>query len=476
MNIQLLYPTLLVALAGLLVPLLIHLWNRRQGRVVLFGSTQFLETTQRKKVSRISFTQPLLFLLRALMIGACVLLLVEPVQVSILQILPQKNANWLLISPSLLERDDWENTIDTLRYRGYERRVLARGFALASLQPLKGSQPTFPAASAASPLGAGGVWSLLAHTSVHPQAPDSIAVYFTPELNDFEGVAPGLPMHIRWHEIPPKNDAYHMLHAWEESDSKLAVIVGKSDEEHTTFKRYIFRKKAPIQSDELPDIIYEENEQLIYFKNKKNTFVLLENKPKLNAIIFYDNLFKKDRNYLIAALKSISEFTDIQIDIRKEKIGNEDLDFNLNEEPDAVFYLSEKTLNDSIAVRSNFRLFTYKKNEVYKEDFIGETFVEDKKIYILTRRLTDAESSIKLPQKLLEVLLTPNDFDTKLAQFDQRKIAPSQYKVKQVSNLQQEEILPAEKKEIAGFHDILWWFLLALFFTERMIVTRRNSA
>jgi len=483
MNIQLLYPALLVALAGLLVPLFIHLWNRRRGRVVLFGSTQFLEATQRKKVSRISFTQPFLFLLRALMVGCCVLLLIEPVRVSISQIIPKKNPNWLLVSPSLLERNDWQNAIDTLRYRGYERRVLTRGFASLRPQPLKGSLPTFPAASAHSPLEAGGareqdyggVWSILADASTHPQAPDSIAVYFTPELNDFSGVPPSLPTHITWHEISAKNDSYHILRAWQESDSKSALIIGKGDEERTTFKRYTFRKKNVIESDELPDIIYEENEELIHFKNKKNATIQVENKPKLNAIIFYDNSFRKDKNYLIAALKSISEFTDIQIDIKKEPIIAKAQGLNpallRYKDSDAVFWLSEKILNDSIIRHSNFQLFTYKKNEVYREDVIEETFTQNKKTYLITRRLTDAETTTKLPQKLLEILLTPNDFDSELAEFDHRKIAPSQYNVTRTSSSQQKEKLMEEKKEITGFYNMLWWLLLGLFFVESVMRT-----
>jgi len=64
------------------------------------------------------------------MIACCVLLLAEPIRVSMVQVLPQKKSNWLLISPSLLERNDWQKSISTIRYLDYERRVLARGFSL----------------------------------------------------------------------------------------------------------------------------------------------------------------------------------------------------------------------------------------------------------------------------------------------------------------------------------------------------------
>jgi len=54
MSVQFLHPAMLIALAGLLLPLAIHLSNRRRGRIILFGSTQFLEATQRKKISQLS--------------------------------------------------------------------------------------------------------------------------------------------------------------------------------------------------------------------------------------------------------------------------------------------------------------------------------------------------------------------------------------------------------------------------------------
>ncbi len=454
-----------VALAGLLIPFLIHLWNRRRRRVILFGSTQFLEATQRKKISRLSFSQPLLFLLRALMIALCVLLLAEPVRVSFVQLMPQKNPNWLLISPSLLARNDWQTSIDTMRYQAYQRRVLARGFHLLkdNFHVSGTSEQTKNYVNNIN------TWSLLADIAKHPQAPDSIAVYFTPHVNDFEGIAPALPTHITWHEIPTVNDNYHIIRAWQESDNKVSLIIGKSNEEQTVFEQFIFVEKDLIQTKDLPDIIINKNERKAHFKDQKNTAVQIEDTPKLNVAIYYDSQFKKDRNYLYAALKSIAEYTDIQIDIKRKRIKRGTSDLGLNEEIDAVFWLSETSLADSIMITPDIRLFTYKKDMPYRENFIEKTFVKGKKIYCITGRLQDAESTIKLPQSLLEILLTPYDFDDKLAQFDQRKIVPSQYQITQISNSPSAKE-PTTEKRIAGFHHLLWWLLLGMFLVERSVV------
>jgi len=146
-----------------------------------------------------------------------------------------------------------------------------------------------------------------------------------------------LHIHITWHEIPPFNDNHHILRAWQHSDNKLTLIIEKSNGEHTLFERFTFVKKDIIQTDELPDIIFNKNEEQVYFKNKKYAAVSIENKPELRTIIYYDSSFKKDKNYLNAALTSISEYTDIQIDV-KEKIKNGTSGFHLNEAADAVFY------------------------------------------------------------------------------------------------------------------------------------------
>ena len=467
MSFQLLYPALLLALAGLVLPLLIHLWNRKRGQIVLFGSTQFLKVGERKKVSRISFSQPLLFLLRASMIGLCALLLAEPVRVSISQVLPKKNPNWLLISPSLLEADDWKNAIDSIRYRDYERRVLARGFF------------TVNTANDNTNLDANrsdNVWSLLADAAAHPQAPDSIAVYFTPQLNDFDGTPPKLPTSITWHEIPQKNDSYHILSAWQISNDELALIIGKGQEDMTTFRQYNFAQKALMKSEELPDIIFEEATKSVYFKHQKKQAIPIQNQARLNAVIFYDNSFKRDRNYLIAALESISKYTDIQINIKKERLSKSALNIEINEATNAVFWLSKKALDKQILIPANTCLFTYKENEVYKKNVVERAFAEGEKRYTLTRRIRDGENSTQLPHRLLEILLTPDGFEHDLAEFDQRKILPDQYAIAPTTDFPKRGVKTEEKKEIVRFHNGLWWLLLGLFFVEGIVRTFLSAA
>jgi len=100
---------------------------------------------------------------------------------------------------------------------------------------------------------------------VHAQASDSIAVFFTPELSQFKGTALALHTHITWHEIPPFNDNHHILRAWQHSDNKLTLIIEKSNGEHTLFEKFTFVKKDIIQTDELPDIIFNKNEEQVFY-------------------------------------------------------------------------------------------------------------------------------------------------------------------------------------------------------------------
>ena len=63
---------------GFLALLLIHLWNRKEGRRILVGSIQWLDHLEEKKFSRIKFSEFWRFLLRFALIGLFFLLLLQP--------------------------------------------------------------------------------------------------------------------------------------------------------------------------------------------------------------------------------------------------------------------------------------------------------------------------------------------------------------------------------------------------------------
>ncbi|MGK0414367.1 MAG: hypothetical protein ACJA1B_002591, partial [Polaribacter sp.] len=103
-------PTYLWAFLGLLVPLAIHFWSNKEGKVIKIGSTQFLEASDSSQSKSIQLNEYVLLLLRLLLMGLLVLILVEPQ-------LKQESKNTALtyiIEPSLLENNAVQSIIETI--------------------------------------------------------------------------------------------------------------------------------------------------------------------------------------------------------------------------------------------------------------------------------------------------------------------------------------------------------------------------
>ncbi len=72
-------PFMLIGLAGILVPVVIHLIGRRRARVVKFAALDFLMASKRKTARRLRLRERLLFLVRALVCLAIPLALSKPI-------------------------------------------------------------------------------------------------------------------------------------------------------------------------------------------------------------------------------------------------------------------------------------------------------------------------------------------------------------------------------------------------------------
>ncbi len=97
-NWVLLAPAGLIALAGLAVPLLIHLLSRSRGQRVLVGNIELFRQVRRQRASQIRLVQWLLLALRLLMLLLAALLLAELAR----QGMAQPEANTAYVTPARL--------------------------------------------------------------------------------------------------------------------------------------------------------------------------------------------------------------------------------------------------------------------------------------------------------------------------------------------------------------------------------------
>ncbi|RZL35214.1 MAG: hypothetical protein EOP00_30170, partial [Pedobacter sp.] len=131
---QFFYPIGLLALAGIIIPLIIHLWNIKQGKTLKIGSIALLGESSRASSRSFKLTDILLFILRCLLIiliGFCI------AQSYITKKLNAKEkGGWILVDKARLKTVYQTNkkTIDSLLEIHYEIHDFNVGFTPLQLK------------------------------------------------------------------------------------------------------------------------------------------------------------------------------------------------------------------------------------------------------------------------------------------------------------------------------------------------------
>jgi len=251
-------PSALLALLGLLVPLAIHLWNRRPGREVAVGSLRWLATGANRRLRNLRLEQVGLLLLRAALLAGLAGVLAGPAW---RQVQPAGRGQ-VLVSPALADGSSLaavRPTIDSLRRRGYQLRWLAPGLppiAATEWQRDSMGRPVFVHTTANQ--GATQYWVRL------QQAADSFSgqpLYaVTPAaLRGLGGAHPALPANLAWQTIPARA-ATTWLQAASASADSLRLLLGHSDEQLTTFRTLRVARPqagAVVAAPGLPPLRYE---------------------------------------------------------------------------------------------------------------------------------------------------------------------------------------------------------------------------
>jgi len=280
---QLFYPIGLLALAGLVVPLIIHLWNVKQQQTLKIGSVSLLGESAQVTSKSYRITDWLLFILRCLLIVLIAFLLAQPY---LRQTIATKNrGGWILIDKSKfpIVYQQERRSIDSLLDKAYEIHDFNVGFALLTLDD------TLMVKNQTSP-------NVISYTSLLNQLNDvvpsgtSVYLYTNSHLNKFGDKLPTTNYQLRWKTI---NDS-DTTSGWitEFAGKKLKV---KSTQTVTSYQ--------PITTAEIPVI----------------------------NVAISETGGSNDRKYIIAALNAIASFSNRKIEING-KNGKYDLGIWLSDQ------------------------------------------------------------------------------------------------------------------------------------------------
>jgi len=258
-------------MAGIIIPVLIHLWNMSPGKTLLVGSVALMQENSRQQSRRVKLTDWFLLLLRCLLIILLALLLSKPVW----QQRPvNKEKGWVLMEPSHINEtyQQFQPVIDSLLQAGYTFHYLQPGFREARLAAaLEEKVDTLVDTTS--------YWALVA--ALQQQRVNNRSVYlFTPNyLHRFEGLRPAIDTGIHWYAYTPKDSiATWSAGAYQTDNGIVRVRQVSSNPGGTSYA-------------------YEEN-----------TGSLPADTTTRRLVIFADT-YVQDARYLNAALSAIQQFT-----------------------------------------------------------------------------------------------------------------------------------------------------------------------
>ncbi|MGF1923895.1 MAG: BatA domain-containing protein [Bacteroidia bacterium] len=275
----LIYPIGLLAMLGIIIPVLIHLWSVKKGRTLKIGSVALLGENSTASSKNLKLTDLFLFILRCLILILIAFILSQPVYRDSKS--NAKDQGWLLIDRSQFPEiySFHQTTIDSLLNLGFELRDLNFDF-----QPYAKKDTT----------------KKLASTGLSYQALIS-------QLNT---------------QIPTGYEAYVF------ANNRVINFNGDliAPSFRMVWKNVLLHDSIKTWSAKFQNNIYEATStpRLTHYKPSGK-----QRLPSISVAIYDPN--KSDSRYVKAAMSAISDFTKMTIEM-----------VDVSKNPDVLFWLSEK--------------------------------------------------------------------------------------------------------------------------------------
>lgn len=339
---HLLYPIGLLAFAGLIVPVIIHLWNVKQGKTLKIGSISLLGESSRASSKSFRITDWLLFVLRCLLIILIGFILSQPY---FKKKLSNKNqGGWVLVNQSEFPKTFKNNhkTIDSLIKLGYEIHDFGVGFKQILLQDTSKSSSLKQENTVSTS-------TLLQQLNLQVPSGFKVYLYTNRLLNNFGENIPKINYNLIW-KPNGSNDT---------SGSWITTFSGKKYEA-------------------------KSNPDLTNYK-ALNT----NDAPIINVALYESG--NSDAKYIRAALAAIGSFSDRKIEIsnwNNQSASKADIGFWLSDQP--------VTQSFKTGINPDGVLFSYEKGKVITEKSFIKFGNSDQEPIDLNKRIDNNDHAKKI--------------------------------------------------------------------------------
>ncbi len=407
--------TYLFGLLGFIVPIIIHLLNKKEGKVMAVGSIQFMPEAESTHSRSLHLNEYILLLLRCLILALISILMAG-------WLLPEKEIDKkavVLVDPSISNDSRVIRALDTLD--NYEKRWLQNG-----LPNVKNVAPDTTQLSS--------IWGLI--KQVNQLNADTITVFSSLNISRLKGKRPVTNKIVKFIGVGELDSKSYLFQAFKTGVTQK-IIVGNTNTLKTEYKLLYSSKVSNIKL---------ENDSISWNKGAK---IAIREFDTLHINIIADKGFERDQKYLEAALRAISSYLELPVKIDRD--GTSDL----SKEGDWIFWLSAREM----PVMEG-KILSFQENRF--EKLISKNGKSD---YHLNQRL-NSNNTIEqnLTSHMLDILF---DFD-QIDLNDSRQVAVGQIMPKFSNEKTSQGSIPANQHW-------LWLVLGVLFFVERTLSMVRNQ-
>lgn len=203
-------------LGALIIPLAIHLWNRKQGKIIWVGSTQLLPPKESAKANRFKLHEVALWSIRSLLVACLTALLM----------------GWLM-PPKPTTGPSRIHLVDPMIGNWLNSMTWDQPNATHWLGP------EFPAITSPCPdTNTDSGWKWLAQAAEFFDFPDSVAVYTDLSTDQWPYPAPAFPFEVEWILVPSPEPKQQTVQAWEGNSQSVSWVAKAEDFTVKVSKQY----------------------------------------------------------------------------------------------------------------------------------------------------------------------------------------------------------------------------------------------
>jgi hypothetical protein len=350
---QFLNPIWLFGAAALLIPVVIHLWNVRSGKVLKVGSISLIKAASRKSSRSFKLLDILLFVLRCLLLLLLALLLALPVWQKIVQ--AKKVKGWVLIPKENLAAtyQKFKIRIDSLTKAGYAFHYFNSGFAKSNLQQILLHPKDSLSNSFSAPQALPNYWNLAKQLNNSVDAKLPLYVFTPNQARYFGSTRPEVALNMIWQTYTPADSvANYIQEAWFTNTGSIRVVKGTSTPLGTT---YMYNNIGANETRNTAFTINTKNgkAEISLPDNKLQQAVIID--TAVQSIIIYAGNNTTDARYMEAALRAVSQFTQRNIRIKSVNSPNQ-----IPAHTAWLFWLSDGAINNQ-TINNCQNILTYEK-------------------------------------------------------------------------------------------------------------------